>query len=189
MADKKSFVLYRDQQSVFDSMSDAEAGMVIKALFKYEAEETMPNFKGLLLTVFMQFKSTLDRDRIKWEKRAEAGSKGGKQKKANSSKDKQTVPSVSDSVSVSVSKIPSLESVIKYALEYAKDKNLPIDKCKDQAEAAYNYYSDLTRGVEVNFWIDSNGKPIKNWKHKLRQVWFSKIKITNTDRASNSFVC
>ena len=33
---KKSFILYNDQEQLFDQLTDAEAGILIKAIFKYE---------------------------------------------------------------------------------------------------------------------------------------------------------
>ena len=182
MADKKSFVLYKDQQAVFESLTDEEAGKLIKSLFAYESDNSLPNFKGLFLSVFLQFKQTLDRDKEKWLKRAEAGSKGGKQKVANKSKSKQTVASVSVNVSDNVSNIPSLPDVLKYAKEYADKK--PTGPYVNAANEAYKYYEDLRKDHNSKKWIDSNGKPIKNWKLKLRSVWFSKVKDIPETRKS-----
>ena len=174
MADKKSFVLYKDQKDVFNSLTDEEAGQLIKALFNYEDNNELPKFKGLFLSVFLQFKQTLDRDRDKWLKRAEAGSKGGKQKVANRSKSKQSVASVSVNVSDNVSNIPSLDDVIKYSKEFSGTKNQIA--YVQAAKEAHAYYENIRNDLNLKRWTDSNGKPIKNWKLKLRSVWFSKVK-------------
>ena len=173
MADKKSFVLYKDQRDVFNSLTDEEAGKLIKALFNYEDDCQLPNFSGLFLSVFLQFKQTLDRDREKWLKRAEAGSKGGKQKVANKNKSKQSVASVSVNVSDNVSKIPSLDDVIKYSKEFAGKRNQgPFVLA---GKEAFTYYENIRKDLNLSKWTDSNGKPIKNWKLKIRSVWFSKV--------------
>ncbi|HOV97869.1 MAG TPA: DUF6291 domain-containing protein [bacterium] len=135
---------------------------------------------------FEPIKQTLKRDLKKWVnikiKRSEAGKSGGinsgksRSKKqneaneANASKTKQNEAneavsvSVSDSVSVSVSKIntkvfiaPTPEDVIKYFKENGYDENL--------ASRAFKYYDTAN-------WKDSKGKQVKNWKQKMQGVWF-----------------
>jgi len=50
------------------------------------------------------------------------------------------------------------------------------------AELGYNNFAELNRGEEFvayyeqRGWKDSNGRPVKDWKAKLRSVWLSKMK-------------
>lgn len=53
---------------------------------------------------------------------------------------------------------PSSQEVIDYFKQNGYREEVAIK--------AYN-------GYDVNNWIDSRGKPIKNWKQKMIQVWFS----------------
>jgi len=50
------------------------------------------------------------------------------------------------------------------------------------AELGYNNFSEPNKGAEfVGYyeergWQDSHGRPVRNWKAKLRSVWLSKMK-------------
>lgn len=98
MADKKSFLLYLDYEQHFSLLTDDELGKLIRAIFKYEAERTEPDFLNapIIAMCFSFIKSQLDRDREEYERRCETnsanGRKGGrpsKDTKANGFKEKQ----------------------------------------------------------------------------------------------------
>lgn len=96
MAKKDSFILYTEQKAVIDKLSDEQAGKLIKAIYEYVETGEMPELDNTLDLVITPFKTVLDKNKENYEKickaRAEAGSKGGKQKKqsqAKGSKSKQ----------------------------------------------------------------------------------------------------
>ena len=65
-------------------------------------------------------------------------------------------------------KPPQLEEVIQFF----------TDNGYENAEKAWHYYNDAD-------WKDSNGKPVLNWKQKMRVVWFkdeNKKKIDEQER-------
>lgn len=66
MTEKKSFVLYSDQEETFKSLTDRQAGQLIKAIFDYHRGKEVKLGKTLTL-VFIPFKQTFERDLIKWE--------------------------------------------------------------------------------------------------------------------------
>lgn len=84
---QNSFVLYTDYIQHISLLSDQEAGQLFKALFHFVEDGTTPNFSGSLMMCFSFISSQIQRDKAKYsdicEKRAAAGSKGGKQKQAN----------------------------------------------------------------------------------------------------------
>lgn len=84
---QNSFVLYTDYIQHISLLSDQEAGQLFKALFSFVSEGTAPDFSGALMMCFSFISSQIQRDKAKYsdicEKRAAAGSKGGKQKQAN----------------------------------------------------------------------------------------------------------
>ena len=100
--DKKSFLLHIDSLDVLDELTDEEAGMLFKAMNCYQRGEDL-HLEGLVRIAFSPFKNQFMRDDEKYDltckRRAEAGSKGGKQKVANASKGKQKVANLADSVS------------------------------------------------------------------------------------------
>ncbi len=54
-------------------------------------------------------------------------------------------------------------------LEEVKTFFLSKGYSPDSAERAWNYYEDAEPK-----WHDKNGSPVKNWKQKMRVVWFKK---------------
>ncbi|MBR4627688.1 MAG: hypothetical protein IKO47_08325 [Ruminococcus sp.] len=79
MNNKKSFVLYTDYFEHINSLSDAEAGRLFKAIMLYESGKDTPALEGCTAMAFSFIRSQLDRDNEKWEevrrKRSEAASK------------------------------------------------------------------------------------------------------------------
>lgn len=88
---KDSFILYTEQKAVIDKLTDEQAGKLIKAIYEYVETDKMPQLDTVLDLVITPFKLALDRNKTKYEavskKRAEAGAKGGKQKKQMQTKD------------------------------------------------------------------------------------------------------
>jgi uncharacterized protein YlbG (UPF0298 family) len=84
---KKSFILYCDQQGVFNKLPDEIAGKLIKHIFAYVNDENPPCDDLLLSIAFEPIKTQLKRDLVKYEdyieKQSVNGSKGGRPKKAN----------------------------------------------------------------------------------------------------------
>lgn len=93
---KDSFILYQEQKEIFDTLTDNEAGKLIKAIFEYESGQS-PKLNKTLSLVFIPIKNALDRNRQKYEaqveKNRENGKKGGRPKKTNKTKEKQNNPS------------------------------------------------------------------------------------------------
>ena len=103
---KNSFILHNDSLDVLDELTDEQAGMLFKAMRAYHCDEHI-ELDSLTKIVFSPFKNQFNRDKIKYEKtcerRAVAGSKGGKQKVANASKPKQKVANLAENDNVSKS--------------------------------------------------------------------------------------
>lgn len=81
---KKSFVLYTDQVGIFDKLTDEQAGVLIKHIFKYCNDE-YPEGDFVTELAFESIKQQLKRDLKKYETRAnnsrENGKLGGRPKK------------------------------------------------------------------------------------------------------------
>jgi len=163
---KKSFVLYSDQRTVIDLLSDEQAGKLLKHIFSYVNDES-PELKDLSLQLaFEPIKQQLKRDLQKWEnqrkQRSEAGKKSAQSRKRNltsvNEKKRNSTVNVNDNVNVTVNvtdiNIPAYEDFLKYAV--SKKPKLNPDELKLKYES----------WVENN-WKDGNDKPIKNWKTKI----------------------
>lgn len=86
----KAFLIYHDNKTFIDKLSDEQAGQLFKAIFDYEVDGIEPEegrMSDVLDMCFEMFKLNLDRARADYEKkckaRAEAGRKGGLAKASN----------------------------------------------------------------------------------------------------------
>tara|TARA_R110000823_G_scaffold2934_3_gene11665 strand:+ start:3573 stop:4157 length:585 start_codon:yes stop_codon:yes gene_type:complete len=103
---KKSFILYLDQQDLFNKLPDEVAGKLIKHIFSYVNLEN-PETDDLLLDVaFSSIKQSLKRDLKKYDayidKQKVNGAKGGRPKTTQITQALIEKPKKADSVSVSV---------------------------------------------------------------------------------------
>lgn len=85
--DKKSFLLYTDQQKSWEKMTDADAGKLVKALIAYASSGIEPELEYPLDVVFSMHKQRMDYDNDAYERRVkssrENGAKGGRPRKEN----------------------------------------------------------------------------------------------------------
>ena len=101
--EKKSFILYTDNSKIISKLSDEQAGILFKLIFKYADGEQVDADDPIIDIVFTTIQMQMDRDNEKWdkikEKRSQAGKKGGRPKKdvketltkkANAFSEKQT---------------------------------------------------------------------------------------------------
>lgn len=95
MATKKSFVLFTDRKKEIDMLSDAQCGVLFKAILRYaDTGERLESEDLVVQVLFSVFTAQIDSCNEKWEKirqvRAEAGRKGGAKKgNQNATKQKQ----------------------------------------------------------------------------------------------------
>lgn len=99
MAGQESFLLLLDDLEDLDKLTDHEAGQLFRAIVMYQKTGLMPEELAVRADcMFGYIRRRLDKNREKYEetcrKRAEAGSKGGKQKAANAMKDIPVVANV-----------------------------------------------------------------------------------------------
>lgn len=173
---KKSFVLYCDQQGVFNKLPDEIAGKLIKHIFSFVNDEN-PICDDLLIEIaFEPIKQSLKRDLKKYEhyidKQAINGAKGGRPRKEEETQKTQPFflkPKKPDSVSDSVSDNDIIKEIIKRKV-FSKPTIQEVQtymtelKMPDLADRFISYY-------------DSNGwkvgkNPMKDWKAAIR-TWRS----------------
>jgi hypothetical protein len=88
--EKKSFIIYCDWETLFDSLNTTEeAGELIKALFAFAKRGEIAEFTGALKMAFAFMSQQIAKDAEKWEDvrrvRAECGRLGGLRTQANKS--------------------------------------------------------------------------------------------------------
>lgn len=90
--DKKSFMLYLDSFEQWNILSDEQAGILIKAIFRFaESGEMLETDDGMVKMAFSFISSQIKRDTEKWlevsEKRSKSGKMGGRPKKQDDSEE------------------------------------------------------------------------------------------------------
>jgi hypothetical protein len=169
--DKKSFLLYCDQQGVFNKLPDEIAGKLIKHIFAYVNDENPPCDDLLLTIAFEPIKTQLKRDLRKYDdyidKQKFNGAKGGRPKKDETTQITQPFfeePKKADNVNVTdtatVNDIKVNRDVfIKPSIVELKNYMLEIGMV-DVSEKWFDYY-------ESNGWLVGKNK-MKNWKAAVR---------------------
>ena len=117
---KKSFVLYSDQRSIIELLSNEQAGVLLKHIFSYVNDENPIDKEAIIMLAFEPIKLQMKRDLIKWESTKVGRSAGGKASaearrlaketqqnltnstNVNSVEQTSTNPTVNDNVNVNV---------------------------------------------------------------------------------------
>ena len=75
---KDNFILYSEQEQLFNQLNDTQAGKLIKAIFEYEKTGKIPKLSPLSNMAFVTIKASLDRNREKYQKVVERNKQNGK---------------------------------------------------------------------------------------------------------------
>lgn len=115
MATKKSFVLFTDRKKEIDMLSDAQCGVLFKAILRYaDTGERLESEDLVLQVLFSVFTSQIDSCNEKWEtikkKRSEAGKKGMKNRWGKS---KQAITNDNNVISVITSDNKPKQTITK----------------------------------------------------------------------------
>lgn len=175
--DKKSFILYCDQQGVFNMLPDEQAGKLIKHIFAYVNDEN-PESEDLLLTIaFEAIKTQLKRDLKKYEnyidKQKENGRKGGRPKTQpflNETQKTQAFfekPKKADNVNVNVNE----NVIIKENIKEKPVRFTPPTADEVKAYMLEQGMDDLSQKwvafYEAKGWLIGKNK-MKDWKAAVR---------------------
>lgn len=174
------FMLYMEDLMAFsDQMTAEEMGLVMFALVHYIATGEEPeDLEGLPLTCYRILRNNISRGYARYQKKAEAGARGGRASKNNSASSKdesassknESASSEDDSalvtlslspsqnVTLSPSQVVSLPPTRDEVREYAKTKTTTADP-----DRFFDYYEG--RGWELR-----PGVPVKNWK-SVFNIW------------------
>lgn len=81
---KESFILFAEQREIFESLTDKQAGQLIKAIFEYESTRKIPELDKTVKVAFIPIKQMLDKNYEKYIEKCEQnkanGKKGGRPK-------------------------------------------------------------------------------------------------------------
>lgn len=87
---KESFVLFTKYYEYAELLTDEQAGVLLKAILRYEADMELPEMDAITKITFLSIKSQLDATDRRYEASVENGKKGGRPKKEENKKPKKT---------------------------------------------------------------------------------------------------
>jgi hypothetical protein len=205
MQEKNSFILYTDQKEVVDKLTDEQAGKLMKALYQYSENGTMPELDTLLEIAIIPIKQSIDKNNEKWEeerqKRSEAGRLGGLKKAKNqqaSSDAKQSQAMLSNAKECQAELSNAKECLANQAVYVNVSDNVikeKIDKkespkktfVKPTVDEVRTYCRERRNNVNaenfINFYESKGWKvgntPMKDWKACVR-TWEQRDKSNKT---------
>jgi hypothetical protein len=177
---KKSFVLYSDQRSLIDLLSDEQAGKLLKHIFAYVNDENPITDDKLMLIAFEPIKQQLKRDLVRWEQTKEGRSKAGKasaeakknqQNSTNSTnvnfvQQSSTNSTVNDNVNVNVNvNVKDINNIDERKLKFAST-------LKDYLSL---YGKDLLNDFH-SYWTEPNKSKTK-MRFELEKTWDLKRRL------------
>ena len=184
--ERQGFVLYHSLRKPLEMLDDAQRGKLLLAILNYSEFGTVPDFQDAVIDMAFAFiRDKLDRDadayKDKCEKRAIAGSKGGKQRvanQANATFAKQNQANQANASKSSQLK-PEPEPELKPEPELEQDKKKRKRFTPPTLEEVKAYCEQRNSSVDpVQFyeyftadpdrqWIDAKGNKVTNWKAKI----------------------
>lgn len=194
--DKNSFTAYCDWGSVFDELTDDQAGKLVKHLFDYVRDKNPETSDPTTKLLFIQIKATLKRDLKKWEaareKNRQNGQKGGRPtnpkepKKPTGFSNNPSEPkkAVRDSVSVSVSDTVSDSKIFIFLDEEKIFDALPIIEYYEvQFNGMQKENHNLSWRAMVPDWIvEHAGEEFSSRDHvknSFKKYYLNKLKVND----------
>ena len=165
--DKKSFLLYADQQSVFNQLPDEIAGQLIKHIFSYVNDENPISDNLIINIAFEPIRLQLKRDLQKYESIRERNSANARMRwdaVASSGIPKRTKNADNDTDTDNVNDNVKRVVFIAPTLEQLKKEFPTLD-----AQRFHDFYS--SKG-----WMVGKNK-MKDWKAAARN-WLSRNEVT-----------
>ena len=175
--DKQSYVMYKDWNALFTSLSKEDAGELIQAISMYQSGVKEINISNCALNaIFEMFRSRFDKDDKKYQdtcdSRANAGSKGG-QAKANNAK--QSVANLAN------------DSFAKQSVANLADKDNEHDKDIDK-DLKENMYSRAGTTTCVESDAESAQAETKGEPHSEQAKKPKKAKETKADKEATDVI-
>ena len=175
--DKQSYVMYKDWNALFTSLSKEDAGELIQAISMYQSGVKEINISNCALNaIFEMFRSRFDKDDKKYQdtcdSRANAGSKGGQAKSNNA---KQNVANLAN------------DSFAKQSVANLADKDNEHDKDIDK-DLKENIYSRAGTTTCVESDAESAQAESKGEPHPEQAKKPKKAKETKADKEATDVI-
>ena len=188
--DKQSYVMYKDWNALFTSLSKEDAGELIQAISMYQSGVKEVNISNCALNaIFEMFKSRFEKDDKKYQdtcdNRANAGSKGGQAKSNNA---KQNVANLANDnfAKQSVANLAN-DNFAKQSVANLADKDKEHDKDIDK-DLKENIYSRAGSTACVESDAESVQDESKEEPHPEQAKKPKKAKETKADKEATEVI-
>ena len=187
--DKQSYVMYKDWNALFTSLSKEDAGELIQAISMYQSGVKEVNISNCALNaIFEMFKSRFEKDDKKYQdtcdNRANAGSKGGQAKTNNA---KQSVANLANATT-DIANLANANFAKQSVANLAdKDKEHDKDKGHDK-DLKENTYSRAGTTACVESDAESAQAESKGEPHPEQAKKPKKAKETKADKEATDVI-
>ena len=172
---RDSFIIYRSFYEAISDLPATEQAAVWKAICEYSLNFELIELSGMASTVFKLVRPQLDANIKRYANgKKQDGSKlkakpkqKGSETEANE-KQKGSKREANENVNDNVNENVNVKESPRFAaptLDEVKDFFKENGYTTEAATKAFTYYSEAQ-------WRDSRGQTVKNWKQKMRGVWF-----------------
>ena len=190
MAVKKGFLLLNNQIEIIEDLSDEQAGQLLKAFYDYNNGNEV-KLKGLMKSIFKQFKIIFDENEQRYQEKCEKNKKNieeywkkVKEEKNTSEYERKRMNTMATNINKSIN-INTNTNINKNINTNKLNNNININKSeRDQSftptasptlAEIYNYACSLDindkdycekfyNHYESIGWVNGTGREIKNWK-------------------------
>lgn len=154
---KNNFIVYAELETQTATLSDAQLGQLLRAMFAYNRGEEPALSDPVVSTAFSFVRSSMDRNREKWEKTAqrnrENGKKGGRPPKATPTPPYQEIDKPQNLVPIPV---PSVKLV-------QREK-----ETRDSDTSERDFQDALQYITKTGFTLsDSQKQQLRHWVHSV----------------------
>ena len=187
MATKKGFLLLNNQIEIIETLTDEQAGQLLKAFYNYNNGNEV-KLKGLMNSIFKQFKVIFDENEQRYQEKCEKNKKNIEEywKKVKEEKNTNEYERKRmNTMATNINKNININTNINTNESKLNNNNININKSerdqsftptasptlaeiynyacsldindKDYCEKFYNHYESIG-------WVNGTGREIKNWK-------------------------
>lgn len=207
MATKKGFLLLNNQIEIIETLTDEQAGQLLKAFYNYNNGNEV-KLKGLMNSIFKQFKVIFDENEQRYQEKCEKNKKNieeywkkVKEEKNTNEYERKRMNTMATNININT----NTNTNINTNESKLNNNNININKSerdqsftptasptlaeiynyacsldindKDYCEKFYNHYESIG-------WVNGTGREIKNWKLVFNN-WLKKDNKQNDRREIN----
>ena len=210
MATKKGFLLLNNQIEIIETLTDEQAGQLLKAFYDYNLGKEI-KLNGLMLTVFSNFKIVFDENEQKYQEICEKNKKNienywKRVKEQNTNEyERKRMNTMATNININKNINTNINTNTNTNESKLNNNNININKSeRDQSftptasptlAEIYNYACSLDindkdycekfyNHYESIGWVNGTGREIKNWKLVFNN-WLKKDNKQNDRREIN----